>query len=205
MAKDNIKLSILILSLPDRIKYLQKLVTNLENQIGERQDVEILSLMDNRSYNVSEKRNSLMALARGTHLTWIDDDDNVADNYIERILDTLEKNPDTDVISFDQQCYLDGIPARVFAKMGNPHHVATIDPSTGVYKDMLRPPYHWCIWKSDLAKSEKFRFGVWFQGSHVGEDIDWLQRLYPKVKSDVYLKGEYLHIYTYWKDLSESK
>jgi glycosyltransferase involved in cell wall biosynthesis len=205
MAKQNIKLSILILSLPNRIKSLERLTSNLEEQIGDRQDVEILSLMDNRSYNVSEKRNVLMSLARGSHLTWIDDDDNVSKDYISRITETIENNPEVDVISFDQQCYLEGIPARVFAKMGNPHQDAVIDPETGVYKDILRPPYHWCIWKSELAKSESFRFGVFTLDSHVGEDIDWLQRLYPKVKNSVYLEGEYLHIYTYWKEVSESK
>ncbi len=205
MAKQNIKLSILILSLPNRIKSLEKLTSNLEKQIGDRQDVEILSLMDNKSYNVSEKRNALMSLARGSHLTWIDDDDDVSEDYISRITEIIETNPEVDVISFDQQCYLEGIPARVFAKMGNPHQDAVIDPTTGVYKDILRPPYHWCIWKSELAKSESFRFGVYIPGSHVGEDIDWLQRLYPKVKSSIYLEGEYLHIYKYSKKVSESK
>jgi len=205
MAKQNIKLSILILSIPSRISFLEKLVSNLEKQIGDRQDVEILSLMDNKSYNVSDKRNAMLELARGSHLTWIDDDDNVADTYIEKITDTINKNPKVDVISFDQQCYLDGIPAKVFAKMGNPHQDAVIDPTTGVYKDILRPPYHWCVWRSKLAKSELFRFGVYVLGSHVGEDIDWLKRLYPKVKDSVYLEGEQLHIYTYSKEVSESK
>ena len=204
MAKQNIKLSILILSLPNRIKSLEKLTSNLEKQIGNRQDVEILSLMDNKSYNVSDKRNAMLALARGTHLTWIDDDDDVANTYIEKITEAIEKNPMVDVISFDQQCYLDGISAKVFAKMGNPHQEAVIDPTTGVYKDILRPPYHWCVWRSELAKSELFRFGVYMVGSHVGEDIDWLQRLYPKVKDSVYLEGEFLHIYKYSKEISES-
>jgi hypothetical protein len=204
MAKQNIKLSILILSIPSRIRFLEKLMSNLEKQIGDRQDVEILSLMDNKSYNVSDKRNAMLSLARGTHLTWIDDDDNVANTYIEKITEAIEKNPMVDVISFDQQCYLDGISAKVFAKMGNPHQEAVIDPTTGVYKDILRPPYHWCVWRSELAKSEFFRFGVYMVGSHVGEDIDWLQRLYPKVKDSVYLEGEFLHIYKYSKEISES-
>tara|TARA_Y100000310_G_scaffold343735_1_gene452765 strand:- start:270 stop:887 length:618 start_codon:yes stop_codon:yes gene_type:complete len=205
MAKQNLKLSILILSIPSRIRFLEKLMSNLEKQIGDRQDVEILSFMDNKSYNVSDKRNAMLELARGSHLTWIDDDDDVANTYIEKITDTINKNPKVDVISFDQQCYLDGIPAKVFAKMGNPHQDAVIDPTTGVYKDILRPPYHWCVWRSELAKSELFRFGVYAPGSHVGEDIDWLKRLYPKVKDSVYLEGEQLHIYTYSKEVSESK
>lgn len=205
MPKHQIKLSVLILSLPNRLDLLEKLTKKLEAQIGEREDVEILSLMDNKSYNVSEKRNALMNLARGTFLTWIDDDDDISDKYINTLLQAIEENPQTDVISFDQQCYLDGIPAKVFAKMGNPHEEVVLDPATGQYKDTLRPPYHWCVWRSRLAKSESFRFGVYVYNSHIGEDRDWLFRLYPKVKHSVYLEGEFLHIYRYDKEISESK
>jgi len=202
--KDDIKLSILILSIPSRFDIVRPLIDKLMTQIGDREDVEILSLMDNKSFNVSEKRNILLDLARGTHLSWIDDDDDVADNYIERLTQTIEESPDVDVISFDQQCYLEGIPAKVFAKMGNPHEEVVFDSSTGEYKDTLRPPYHWCVWKSTLAKSEQFRFGAVVENSHVFEDIDWLQRLYPKVKTSCYLEGEFLHIYKYYKEISES-
>jgi len=205
MAKQNIKLSILILSIPSRLHFLKPLVDKLERQIGERHDVEILSLMDNKSYNVSEKRNVLMGLARGIFLTWIDDDDDISDNYISTLLKAIEEHPNTDVISFNQQCYLDGIPAKVFAKMGNPHEEVEFNPMTGQYKDTLRPPYHWCVWRSSIAKSEDFRFGVYVSNSHIGEDRDWLYRLYPKVKQSVYLEEEFLHIYKYFRELSESK
>jgi hypothetical protein len=202
--KDTIKLSILILSIPSRLKFLQPLVEKLENQIGDRQDVEILSIMDNKSFNVSEKRNELMRLSRGTHLTWIDDDDDVADNYVSKIVEAITENPSTDVISFNQQCFLDGKEAMVFAEMGNPHDDVVMDFSTGEYKDTLRPPYHWCVWESSLAKSEEFRFGIYRKNHHWGEDRDWLQRLYPKVCNSTYLKDEVLHIYRYSSETTES-
>jgi len=177
----------------------------LEDQIGDRQDVEIISLMDNKYFGISEKRNELMKLARGSHLTWIDDDDDVADNYISKLTEAIYCNPQVDVISFNQLCYLEGIEAKVFSKMGNPHEDVTIDPSNpSRYKDTLRPPYHWCVWKTSLAKLENFRSNVLIQGSDVGEDIDWLSRLYPRVKQDVYLENDVLHIYRYSKNISES-
>jgi glycosyltransferase involved in cell wall biosynthesis len=203
--KDNIKLSILILSIPSRLHFLKPLMEKLEDQIGDRQDVEIISLMDNKSFGISEKRNELMKLARGSHLTWIDDDDDVADNYISKLTEAIYCNPQVDVISFNQLCYLEGIEAKVFSKMGNPHEDVTIDPSNpSRYKDTLRPPYHWCVWKTSLAKLENFRSNVLIQGSDVGEDIDWLSRLYPRVKQDVYLENDVLHIYRYSKNISES-
>ena len=203
--KDNIKLSILILSIPSRFGIVRPLIDKLMRQIGEREDVEILSLMDNKSLHIWEKRNELMKLARGSHLTWIDDDDDVADNYVHKLTETIETNPSVDVISFDQMCYLEGKEARVFAKMGNPHEHVLPDPNDPTrYKDTLRPPYHWCCWKTCLAASESFRNPHSNKGVQIGEDIDWLSRLYPKVEDSIYLEGEFLHIYRYSANISES-
>tara|TARA_Y100000356_G_C11185794_1_gene249365 strand:- start:52 stop:684 length:633 start_codon:yes stop_codon:yes gene_type:complete len=201
--KDNIKLSILILSIPSRIHFLKQLLDKLEQQIGDREDVEILSIMDNKSFGISEKRNKLMQLARGSHLTWIDDDDDISESYVSTLTETIAKNPEVDVISFDQMCYLEGKVARVFAEMGNPHDPVLLDSDDPTrYKDTLRPPYHWCCWKTSLAASESFRNPHDMEG--VGEDIDWLMRLYPKVQQSIYLKGYFLHIYRYSSVVSES-
>jgi len=203
--KDDIKLSILILSIPSRIHFLKPLMEKLEKQIGDREDVEIISIMDNKSFGISEKRNELMKLARGSHLTWIDDDDDVDVNYVKRLTETIEKNPSVDVISFDQMCYLEGKEARVFAQMGNPHEHVLPDPTDPTrYRDTLRPPYHWCCWKTSLAASESFRNPHNIEGVQIHEDIDWLRRLYPKVEESIYLEGEYLHIYRYSTEISES-
>ena len=203
--KEDIKLSILILSIPSRLHFLKPLMEKLETQIGDRQDVEIISIMDNKSFGISEKRNELMKLARGSHLTWIDDDDDVDVNYVKRLTETIEKNPSVDVISFDQLCYLEGKTARVFAQMGNPHEPVLPDPTDPTrYRDTLRPPYHWCCWKTSLAASESFRNPHSNKGVQIGEDIDWLSRLYPKVEDSIYLEGEYLHIYRYSANISES-
>lgn len=204
--KDNIKLSILILSIPSRFDIVRPLIDKLMNQIGDGEDVEVLSLMDNKSLHIWEKRNELMKIARGTHLTWLDDDDDISDDYVEKLTETIADNPDADVISFDQMCYLNGMEARVFAEMGNPHEDVRPDPNDPTkYGDTLRPPYHWCCWKTSLASSEAFRAS--FSHGNVGqstEDIDWLRRLYPKVEESVYLQGHYLHIYKWSTETTES-
>ena len=185
---------------------MRPLIAKLMTQIGDREDVEILSLMDNKSLHIWEKRNKLMDIARGSHLTWLDDDDDVGDNYISKLTETIEANPNVDVISFDQICYLNGIEARVFAKMGNPHENVISDPHDPTrYKDTLRPPYHWCCWRTSLASSESFRasFSHGDKGQST-EDIDWLTRLYPKVEESIYLQGDYLHIYRWSNTTTES-
>jgi len=204
--KYNIKLSILILSIPSRLDIIRPLIEKLMKQIGEREDVEILSLMDNKSLHIWEKRNELMKIARGTHLTWLDDDDDVADNYVSKLTETIGTSPEVDVISFNQVCYLEGKEARVFAEMGNPHETVLPDPLNPTrYKDTLRPPYHWCCWKTSLATSELFR-PAYAQGAtgQSMEDIDWLVRLYPQVKDNIYLDKETLHIYKWSPATSES-
>ena len=102
-------------------------------------------------------------------------------------------------------CYLEGIEARVLAEMGNPHEQVIPDPNDPTrYRDTLRPPYHWCCWKTSLAASESFRNPHNNKGVQIGEDIDWLTRLYPKVEQSIYLQGHYLHTYRYPTKISES-
>jgi hypothetical protein len=208
MPKDpnNIKFSVLILSIPTRFDVVKPLFEKLLNQIGDRDDVEILSLVDNKSLHIYEKRNELLDIARGSHIAWLDDDDDITDDYIDKITQAIENNPSADVISFNQTCYLDGKKALVFAKMGNPQNEVMLDPyNPSKYKDTLRLPWHWCVWKASLAKSEEFReryaHGT-LQQSY--EDLDWLNRLYPKVKNSVYLEDEWLHIYRWSPETSES-
>jgi len=199
---NDIKLSILMLSIPNRLEKYQKLQNKLLEQIGDRQDVEVICLVDNKSLHIYEKRNELMRIARGSHITFLDDDDDVADNYIEKITGVIEKDPSWDVISFNQHCDLDGKTCKVFCEMGNPHEpVIPLDDKT--YHDCLRPPYHWCVWRKELAASEEFVANYHPQTGQSCEDIDWLMRLYPKV-SRSYKLDDFLHIYQWSPSTTES-
>ncbi len=201
-AKD-IKLSILILSIPTRFGIVKPLFDKLITQIGDREDVEILSLMDNKSLHIYEKRNELLKIARGSHIAWLDDDDDVADDYVQVITEAIKDKPFTDVISFNQTCYLEGKKALVFAAIEHPHQPVLWDPQVNKYKDTLRRPWHWCVWKTSLATSEPFK-EAYDAGGQSCEDIDWLERLYPKVKDSLYLKDSFLHVYRWSATTTES-
>jgi hypothetical protein len=129
MPKDSsqLKLSILILSIPSRLEKYTKLQDKLLAQIGDREDVEVLCMIDNKSFHIYEKRNVLLQAARGSHLAWLDDDDDVADNYIEKLTAVIEEDPSWDVISFNQDTYLDGKHAKIYCEMGNPHDPVRVD------------------------------------------------------------------------------
>lgn len=203
MPKDSsqLKLSILILSIPSRIDKYVRLQNKLLEQIGNREDVEVLCMIDNKSFHIYEKRNVLLQAARGSHLAWLDDDDDVSDDYIEKITDAIEKDSTLDVISFNQDTYLDGKHARIFCEMGNPHDPVVPDGKGG-YRDTLRPPYHWCVWRTKMAQSEPFRESYSWNGQSC-EDIDWLVRLYARVKSSCKL-DDFLHIYNWTSEGTES-
>ncbi len=86
-------LSILICSLQKRLVGLAPLIRELQIQ-SEGNPVEILWLGDNKKMTVGEKRNKLLSLATGDYVCFIDDDDWVADSYIDEILKALESKPD---------------------------------------------------------------------------------------------------------------
>ena len=59
-----------------------------------------------------------------------------------------------------------------------------------------------CVWRSSIAKSEIFK-SAYSQTGQSCEDIDWLVRLYPKVREQTKI-DDYLHIYRYDSELTES-
>jgi glycosyltransferase involved in cell wall biosynthesis len=170
------------------------LVKKLEGQLGNRRSVEILVFSDNRSQSISEKRNVLLQAARGQFVCFLDDDDGVANNYIDLILKAAQENANVDCITFDQFCSLDGEPMNVSFGIGNPHGQLWRNED-GLLGDIKRPPYHMCLWRRELAQSEEFR-PMYGPNGQSTEDIDWLMRLYPKVQSEYHIP-EPMHMYIY--------
>ena len=161
---ENIKLSILILSIPSRIKKLETLLEKLENQFDDDR-VEILVMLDNKSFHI------------------------------------YEKTPD--VICFKQHCNYNGAEFDVVFDID--HNWDPMDQLqfNGVgFNDLKRPPFHMCPWKSEIAKAEKFTENYDAQGQSC-EDSDWLLRLYPQVKEQIFI-DDCLHHYHYSSEGTES-
>ena len=192
-----IKFSILILSIPERIESMKAAVTHLQEQAnatGQPKSVEILVMLDNRSKSISEKRNDLLMAARGKYIAFLDDDDAVSKEYMSKILQAIDEHDGVDCISFNQWCSLDGEPMDVEFGIGNPHGQLWRDED-GFLGDIKRPPYHMCLWRRDLAITEDFRPMYGANGQST-EDIDWLMRLYPKIQTEHHI-ADALHGYIY--------
>lgn len=191
-----IKFSILMLSIPERIESMTAAVKHLQEQanaLGQGKAVEILVLLDNRSKSISEKRNDLLQMARGKYIAFLDDDDAVSKDYMEKILKAIDEN-DVDCISFNQWCSLDGEPMDVEFGIGNPHGQLWRDED-GFLGNIKRPPYHMCLWRREIALTEVFN-PVYGSNGQSSEDIDWLLRVYPKIKTEYHIPDA-LHGYIY--------
>ena len=207
-----IKWSILILSVPNRVvDLMMPLYNKLLAQLGDRKDVEILCLIDNKSMTIGEKRNKLLSCARGEYLSFLDDDDDVAGTFIQDVLGMMKSTEEqeaklrsisaikpgtsTDVFTFNQHCNVNGQEFFVNFGLTNPNEPAILDGKfNGTIK---RKPYHMCVWKSILAKNTVF------PDSSYGEDLAWITQLAMKCKVSCHI-DKVLHYYRFSDKTSES-
>lgn len=184
------KLSILIPSIPSRLSMLKDLLQELDHQ-SKGLDVEILALSDNCKRQVGIKRNSLMQMAKGEYITHLDDDDFVAPDYIERILDCINNGAKPDVICFKSRCYIDDEqPFIVSTSLAYENEESKyVDASAKLRNNIRRKPWHWCVWKAEIALKGSFPTDFYF-----GEDWHWLQQVIPLCTSETLIDRE-LHIY----------
>lgn len=156
---NEIKLTIGIPSIPSRIRMgLEPLLHKLQSQIGQRKDVEVISLLDNKTMSVGRKRQILFQIARGKYVCQIDDDDGVEPDFIETVLNSIEQsvNDPPEVISFQQKCDIDG---QIMFVECDINETTVSNPIFDHNKNKIiikRFPWHWCCWRSDIAKSGHF-------------------------------------------------
>ena len=196
--------SIGILSIPNRLNKFVRLFTKLENQIKDLRSevkIEILGLCDNKSKSIAEKRNDFLQISQGNFLSFLDDDDDISENFVKEIAEALIKSPNTSVVSFKQSCLINGLPLSVTFKAGSPHESLTYCGNG--YSPITRPPYHMCVWSRSCIGANRFRTVYTKEGQSI-EDIDWLCRIYPSVTSEIHI-SKVLHYYIYSSKLSESK
>lgn len=146
------KLSILIPTLPERKYFFLKLYGVLCVQIdkcGYGDQIEIGCNDAGRNIcSIGTKRNALLNQAGGEYLCFIDDDDRIADNYIELVMAGIATNPDC--------CSLNGI-ITTDGKDPKPfiHSIEYTEmfERDGVY---YRPPNHLNVVRSSIAKQMVF-------------------------------------------------
>ena len=89
------KLSVLICTIPERKEKFDILLNKLQF-LSINKDVEILC--DNRArgtVTIGQKRNDLINKSTGDYISFVDDDDDISNNYFDLILNAIE----TDMLS----------------------------------------------------------------------------------------------------------
>lgn len=188
-------ISILIPTISERGEQFQKLQDGLYTQIKANKlekKVEIISISDNRTIPLSQKRNMLQKLARGKYFTHLDDDDNLADDYCSVIINHIESLKELpDIISYNQLAKVNGQRFIVNSDIEAPLYLIPIGGTTN-YAEFKRYPWQWCLW------SEKFK-KVYRSDSDTNarEDQNWLKKIqleYPKTISNLDFMG---HVYNF--------
>lgn len=185
-------LSILIPAVFDRDA--AALLTKLRAQIGEK-GVELLVLTDNRRRSTGRKRQALLGMAQGRYVTYVDDDDDVADTYVQDVYDAILSTEDDapDVIVFNSQAQLLGYgfgenPYVVRCGIEYENQDSRMVGDRRV--DITRKPWHWCVWNTVLAKTATFPDG------YIDDDWYWLRQMMPKVRKQHRI-DKVLHYYRY--------
>lgn len=190
----DIILTIAIPSIPSRIRMnLEPMFSRLMTQIGSRKDVEVVSILDNKSMTIGKKRHMLHKLAQGKYCAIIDDDDDVTPNFVEEVCNAIQSHDGVDVIHYNQEAIIEGVSFLISTDVNAPRTPFDQLPRTpkdqnGNYIPCVRPPWHWCAWRTEFAR--KFPFGDSFSG----EDAIFVEHAIPHVKSD-YKIDKILHIY----------
>lgn len=147
----NKKWSILICAIDERKQVFERLFNKLQSQIkiNKLEDkIEVLFFKDNHEYKVGHKRNKLLEQSKGEYICFIDDVDDIHDNYIKMIYDKLLKNPDCVKL----------IGIKIFNSRNPKKFIHSIAYKTWFEKKNIhfRPPSHLNPIKRDIAKRFKF-------------------------------------------------
>lgn len=104
-SSEEMKWSILTLTMPTRVEFLRRLTDNLGPQLIEGV-VEWRIRMCDFKYSLGENREMMRRAAPGEYSNFVDDDDRISDSYVETILPLLDR----DYVGFQVQAYEDDIP-----------------------------------------------------------------------------------------------
>ncbi len=171
MAPD-ILLSVLIPALTSRKERSATLLENLARQADPR--LEVIVFMDDYEHPLGVKRNSMMDRAAGKYLMHLDDDEQISPHFLQSLLP--EMLYEADAIGYNASVIFNGLrPFTVRTVWGAAVEQPRHEP--GGYSDIVRPFWHWCLWRTTLARQCRF------PGHSENEDWQWLCQIYPLVRT----------------------
>lgn len=159
--------SVLIPTMTGRDATLQRLLTSIHEKakrLAPDMTYEICLAFDNRETSVGAKRHSLLQGANGKYMSFIDDDDEITDAYIEDLWATIQG--EYHVMRLQGQMSEYTFIHSTAIKLNS--YAATQDEPP----ILQRPPNHLNPMMTDIAKLIPFKDAV------RGEDFEWALNLY---------------------------
>ncbi len=179
-------LSILVCSTTERAHLLHRLERHLRAQMRRwPRRVELVVDVDDGQKSIGQKRNDLLARAVGQYVAFVDDDDMVAHDYVDRIVDALTlTDGEADCASLEGVITTNGENPERFTH--SIEHARWYSAGGTHY----RTPNHLNPIKRELALQ------AGFPEKNFAEDHDFSQRVLPLLKSEVSTGAQPL--YYYW-------
>ena len=193
-------ISILIPSISERSETFKKLQDGLYTQIKDNnleKKVEIISICDNRTIPLVEKRNVLQKLSSGKYFTHLDDDDNFSDDYCIKCVSAIENlTEDCDIITYDQKCFVND---EIFIVTPNLMSNFDLNPDFQKYNLKTFERYPWQyhlfhkrfkeIYRTDSDSPDKINKPAMF------DDLNWLKKIKLEYPTSVYHIDFIGHVY----------
>jgi glycosyltransferase involved in cell wall biosynthesis len=156
--------SILIASVGVRNADLERLLAGLAPQIdAEDGRVEVVVYWDNFESTLGRVRQALMDDARGEYVSFVDDDDEVPDYHVAKVLAALERG--VDYVGWRQQLYVDGVATKpTFHSL---RYDRWWEDAEGYYRHVS----HLNPIRARLARLGRF-------DRQVPEDVDWAEQVH---------------------------
>ena len=178
-----ILLTILVPSIPSRIDYFYpRIMKQLLDQTKKYDNIELISVFDNKKRTIGKKRDDMLNLAQGKYVTFVDDDDRLSDDYIDEIMNAIvvsttttniDITNDVDCIVYNTICCVNNGSIKKLCKYGIEFTLGNINGGL----EWRGKPAHTMVWKSSIAKKHRFSDMGW------GEDFDWVNRAYLDIKT----------------------
>ena len=191
-----IDLSILVCSVHTRYKtFLPLIQDQLYDQLAalseaDQDRVEIIILTDNKKMMLGHKRNTMVDIAQGKYIAFVDDDDRLAPDYLDQLLKATDT--DADSIVFKAEVSLNGEPAKIcdYSK----DHRRDYNHKDGYY----RIPNHICCIKRSVSLKSSFPNVLY------GEDAGYGKVLLPFLKTEHKI-NKILYYYDYNSETTETQ
>lgn len=194
-------LSILIPTIPSREKRFKNLVAELDRQACTlAKDHPTLGFVElrfedgepflNGGMSIGKKRQELVKYAGCKYLCFLDDDDDVAPNYIETLVRLCQQ--DKDVCTFRSIAKLDNYWTVIDMRLSYPENEQA-NPDYIVH----RRPWHINAIRSEIAKLYTFN------DTNYSEDSDWMANVLLDCKTEAHTDAV-IHQYNHSSKTSEA-